>query len=231
MNAEKAASGGTSTESRMADQLSTTNQPRTVYHRQAESASVFDTIKDALTMADVVRFYGYEPNHAGFICCPFHSEKTPSMKVYERNYHCFGCGDHGSVIDFTAKLLGVDPLGAVKRLNDDFNLRLSLDSAPDPKRLQERKQIAHAKQLFEEWKTEMLRQFDAVIRLANLADYACVSDSETMALQYREACEYWSDVLMHGNIEAQMEILRDRQGVEAVCRMILKHTLPRLNVS
>ncbi len=32
--------------------------------------------------------------------CPFHGEKTPSFHVYEDHYHCFGCGAHGSVIDF-----------------------------------------------------------------------------------------------------------------------------------
>lgn len=34
--------------------------------------------------------------------CPFHQEKTPSFHVYPDSgtYHCFGCGAHGSVIDF-----------------------------------------------------------------------------------------------------------------------------------
>lgn len=34
--------------------------------------------------------------------CPFHQEKTPSFHVYPDSgtYHCFGCGAHGSAIDF-----------------------------------------------------------------------------------------------------------------------------------
>ena len=36
-------------------------------------------------------------------CCPFHNDKTPSMKL-DRRYHCFGCGADGDVIDFTAAL-------------------------------------------------------------------------------------------------------------------------------
>ncbi|MBL8660790.1 MAG: DNA primase [Rhodospirillales bacterium] len=34
--------------------------------------------------------------------CPFHQEKTPSFTVNEQKgfYHCFGCGAHGSAIDF-----------------------------------------------------------------------------------------------------------------------------------
>lgn len=37
----------------------------------------------------------------GWLCCPFHSERTPSFKVNNENKgHCFGCGWHGDVIDF-----------------------------------------------------------------------------------------------------------------------------------
>jgi phage/plasmid primase-like uncharacterized protein/KaiC/GvpD/RAD55 family RecA-like ATPase len=36
-------------------------------------------------------------------CCPFHPDKTPSFVVYDETYHCFGCGEHGDVIDFVAK--------------------------------------------------------------------------------------------------------------------------------
>ena len=42
-------------------------------------------------------------NHWG--CCPFHNEKTPSFAVSENKqmYHCFGCGESGSVITFLMK--------------------------------------------------------------------------------------------------------------------------------
>lgn len=35
-------------------------------------------------------------------CCPFHYEKTPSFTINDDKqfYHCFGCGAHGSAIDF-----------------------------------------------------------------------------------------------------------------------------------
>jgi len=34
--------------------------------------------------------------------CPFHSEKNPSFYVYTdtQQFHCFGCGAHGDVINF-----------------------------------------------------------------------------------------------------------------------------------
>ncbi len=38
-------------------------------------------------------------------CCPFHNEKTPSFYVNDDKqfFHCFGCGAHGSVIDFVMR--------------------------------------------------------------------------------------------------------------------------------
>lgn len=39
-------------------------------------------------------------------CCPFHHERTPSFCVHQDKqfYHCFGCGAHGDVKDFTDAL-------------------------------------------------------------------------------------------------------------------------------
>lgn len=38
--------------------------------------------------------------------CPFHADKHPSMKINRdsQTFHCFGCGAHGDVIDFTQRL-------------------------------------------------------------------------------------------------------------------------------
>jgi DNA primase len=50
--------------------------------------------------------------------CPFHKEKSPSFHVHpERGfYHCFGCGESGSAIDFSMKVNGLDFIEAVKML-------------------------------------------------------------------------------------------------------------------
>ena len=59
------------------------------------------TIRDTVTMDMILGLYGYKTK-GGFICCPFHGEKEPSLKIYEKTggWHCFGCGRGGSVIDF-----------------------------------------------------------------------------------------------------------------------------------
>ena len=39
--------------------------------------------------------------------CPFHAEKTPSFKVFDDHYHCYGCGAHGNAADFLMSHLGM----------------------------------------------------------------------------------------------------------------------------
>ena len=54
--------------------------------------------------------------------CPFHSDKTPSMKINETYYYCFGCHSTGDVIDFTARLFDLSPLDAARKLASDFGI-------------------------------------------------------------------------------------------------------------
>ena len=82
------------------------------------------TIKDRLTMREVLERYGYTTDRKGFICCPFHSEKTPSMRIYEKNYHCFGCQEHGDVIAFVQKLFGLSFQDTLRKIDADFALNI-----------------------------------------------------------------------------------------------------------
>lgn len=67
-----------------------------------------DEIKEQYSMADVVAMYGMRPDRIGMIRCPFHSgDRDPSMKIYKRDYHCFGCGANGDIFDF---IQGMDNL-------------------------------------------------------------------------------------------------------------------------
>lgn len=60
-----------------------------------------DEIKQKNFMIDVVGRYGFRPNRAGFISCPFHTgDRTPSMKIYKRDYHCHACGANGDIFSF-----------------------------------------------------------------------------------------------------------------------------------
>ena len=54
-----------------------------------------EELKQTYSMRDVLCRYGLSPNRAGFVGCPFHrGDREASMKVYDRDFHCFGCGAH-----------------------------------------------------------------------------------------------------------------------------------------
>lgn len=84
-------------------------------------------IKERLTAERVSRRYGFEPSRSGYISCPFHLEKTASLKLYpgQGGWHCFGCGAGGTVIDFVMRLFGLSFPQALLRLNEDFDLGLT----------------------------------------------------------------------------------------------------------
>ncbi|MDP6709228.1 MAG: DNA primase [Alphaproteobacteria bacterium] len=71
--------------------------------------------------------------------CPFHKEKTPSFTVNEAKgfYHCFGCGAHGSAIDFVMTTEGLSFPETVEKLAREVGLDLP---APNPEAAREDEQ-------------------------------------------------------------------------------------------
>ena len=82
--------------------------------------SLYQTVKSAITVRQVGEMYGMEPDRHGMVCCPFHSDSDPSMKLNDNYYYCFGCGANGDVIDLTAKLFDLNPWQAAEKLIHDF---------------------------------------------------------------------------------------------------------------
>ncbi len=84
--------------------------------------SLYQTVKSVITVRQVGEMYGMEPDRRSMVCCPFHSDNTPSMKLNDTYYYCFGCGATGDVIDLTAKLFSLNPRQAAEKLVHDFGL-------------------------------------------------------------------------------------------------------------
>ena len=80
--------------------------------------SLYQKIKSAITVRQVGEMYGMEPDRHGMVCCPFHSDSDPSMKLNESYYYCFACGANGDAIDLTVKLFDLNPRQAAEKLND-----------------------------------------------------------------------------------------------------------------
>ena len=94
-----------------------------------------ETLKDIARRvrdeADIVALIGrtVELKKAGSAykgLCPFHSEKSPSFTVNPTRgmFHCFGCGEHGSAIDFVMKTERLDFIDALKLLAADLGIEL-----------------------------------------------------------------------------------------------------------
>ena len=84
--------------------------------------SLYQKIKSAITVRQVGEMYGMEPDRHGMVCCPFHSDSDPSMKLNDAYYYCFGCGANGDAIDLTAKRFDLNPRQAAEKLASDFGL-------------------------------------------------------------------------------------------------------------
>ena len=120
------------------------------------------TIRDTVGMDEVLGLYGYQANRAGFMCCPFHGEREPSMKIYKgkAGWHCFGCGRGGSVIDFVMEHESCDFKTAVIAIDKACGLGL-MDPNESPFEADRQKKLQHA---LDEFVREIYRQCDLMIR-------------------------------------------------------------------
>ncbi len=201
---------------------------------------VFKEVRERVTARAAAERYGFHPDRSGFVRCPFHREKTGSLKLYpDGRYHCFGCGADGDAIDFTARLHGLSPLEAVRRLDTDFCLRLPLDKPlTELERRQARQEQRRREQLretweaFQQWRRETVRQLDSVFLEAHLAqvhitvpeDLDRLAPAQVEAIQWEAWAEHLSDLLAQGPLEEQMQVFRQRKEVQARCSRILNGT-------
>ena len=54
--------------------------------------NVFEAVKQSITVREAAQMYVIEVNRSGMVCCPFHDDKNPSMKLNAEYFYCFGCG-------------------------------------------------------------------------------------------------------------------------------------------
>ena len=86
--------------------------------------NLFHTVKAAVTTRQLAELYGLRPDRRGMVCCPFHGDKHPSMKVDTR-FHCFACGADGDVIDFAARLHGLSKWDAARSIAGEVGVEPS----------------------------------------------------------------------------------------------------------
>lgn len=67
--------------------------------------------------------------------CPFHAERTSSFSVNPEKglWHCYGCGEGGSIFTFLEKIEGLSFVQAAKKLADEVGIEVVIDGLKDEK--------------------------------------------------------------------------------------------------
>ena len=92
--------------------------------RERRNVGLFEKVKATVPARLAAEHYGLNVNRAGMACCPFHDDKSPSMKLDDR-YYCFGCGATGDAVDLTAQLFSLSAKEAALKLAYDFGIEVS----------------------------------------------------------------------------------------------------------
>ena len=171
--------------------------------------NIFETVKAAVTVRQAAEHYGLKINRSGMICCPFHDDRHPSLKLNEDYFYCFGCGAKGDVIDFVARLFGLSSYEAAQKLAYDFGIdpdkpptAAALEKPKYPLARAFRQEELHCQRvlcdylhLLERWKVQ----------------YAPNSPDEVLDDRFVEACqmldriEYLADILAFAELEVRVK--------------------------
>ncbi len=168
--------------------------------------NVFDAVKQSVTTRQAAEMCGLKIRRNNMASCPFHNDKTPSMKV-DKRFHCFGCGADGDVIDFVSRLYGISSLEAAQKTALDFGI--SYDSKPvktKSKKTVRQKSDAQIYAEAEQLCFRVLSDYYHFLRKWEI-DYAPNMEDETWhplfveALQKKSHLEYLLDILVFGEIK------------------------------
>ena len=179
---------------------------------------VFRECRERVSTQDAARRYGLTFDRKVWAVCPFHRDKHPSMFFRAGRFRCWACNASGDAIDFTGRLLGLEPMAAVERLNADFALDLPLHRKPTPAEAQaarRRMEIAKSHKEFEEWRKAFISKLCAAYRVAHIAlrdmtDLDKLTEREALAIRWQACFEYWADTLADGTPEEQAQIYKER---------------------
>ena len=185
---------------------------------------IFTTVKAAVTLRQAAEHYGLQVRRNGMTCCPFHNDRHPSLYVSDDHYYCFSCGEHGDVIDLTAKLFDLRLYDAARKLALDFHL------APD-KPLPEaiRRKMKHktkAQQLRENEQLcfSVLNEYRRLL-LDWKKRYAPQTPEDVPDERFVEAChrlpwaEYQLGILLQGDSYERSEVVSELTADGYICKL------------
>jgi DNA polymerase len=80
--------------------------------------------------APLTDFVSLPMDASGHVSCPFHDDPRPSCKIYADHWHCFGCGEHGSRMDWLMRVEGMTKAEVIAALQD-WSSSTSIDREQD----------------------------------------------------------------------------------------------------
>ena len=172
---------------------------------------LFTQIKMAVSVKEAAEYYGLEVNRGNMVCCPFHNDRTPSMKLNEDYFYCFGCGATGDVIDLVAKLFNLSSYDAAKKLAYDFGIdpdkppaaaalrkpKYPLAKAFQREELHCQRVLCDYLHLLESWKVQYTPKTPEDV----------LDDRFVEACQMLDYVEYLADLLIAAELEQRVKIV------------------------
>lgn len=180
--------------------------------------NLFDTVKAAVTPRMAAERYGLPTQQGRMVCCPFHADRTPSMKLNEDYFYCFGCGATGDVIDLAARLFSLSSYDTAKKLAADFGITeqkpsvlAKLKRSKSQAELESRsfRVLGDYLQILQDWKAHCAPQ----------------SPEDAIDPRYAEAChmleriENMLDILTYGTPKERAEVVADLQKDDRLALM------------
>ena len=174
--------------------------------------NVFEAVKTNINTREAAARYGVEVNRHGKALCPFHNDRHPSLFVDDDHYNCYACGEHGDVIDFTAKLFGLKLYEAAQKLAYDFGI--TQDKPPDKATLKKQNRKSEAQRLRENEKLcfSALMEYYKLLQ-AWMVLYAPRTPEDEVDSRFAEACHWLSyveclvDTLIGGDSYERTEVI------------------------
>lgn len=185
---------------------------------------IFRQVRERVSAQDAARRYGLAFDRQGRARCPFHNDKHPSMSFKDGRFRCWVCDIGGDAIDLTARLWGLDKLEAAKRLNEDFALALPLGQRPTQEEVRQERKLGIAYQNFTAWREGLLNRMCQALRVYHRLKLGPQgpTPAQAAALSMGETLEHWYECLAYGQVKEQLEVYREKEGVEAWVEKILQ---------
>ena len=188
--------------------------------------TIFERVKAGVSLRAAAERYGFKIAGNSMICCPFHNDRHPSMKLNDDYFYCFSCGATGDVIGFVGKVFDDNPYEAAQRLATDFDIEADKLLSKRIKQKRSKDKAFHEDEIYclrvlcdylhtlEDWKVS----------------YAPESPDEEYDERFVEACQkfeyitFLADILTAGSLEERIaeveELMRDGKIQELEKRFI-----------